>query len=84
MAFVGGLIVYGAPRVVVGLRLDEEEEYVGADLSILPLTHFLHLVRGIMLKGNGFVALWPNIWPILVFMLVVIGLGLGVYRKTLD
>ncbi len=52
--------------------------------TVLPLTHFLRLVRGIMLKGNTFMELWPNIWPILVFMIVVIGLGLGVYRKTLD
>ncbi len=52
--------------------------------NILPLTHFLQLVRGIMLKGNGFADLWPNVWPILVFTLAVIALGLGVYRKTLD
>ncbi len=51
---------------------------------ILPLTHFLQLVRGIMLKGNNLAELWPNIWPILAFTLAVIGLGLGVYRKTLD
>jgi len=52
--------------------------------SILPLTHFLRLVRGILLKGNSFMDLWPNIWPILLFMAVVIGIGLAVYRKTLD
>ena len=28
--------------------------------------------------------LWPHIWPILAFMLGVIGLGLLVYRRTLD
>ena len=52
--------------------------------SLLPLTHFLLLVRGIMLKGNGFVELVPQIWPILLFMLVVIGIGLGFYKRTLD
>lgn len=52
--------------------------------NLLPLTHFLHLVRGIMLKGNRLVELWPNIWPILVFMLASMALGLAVYRKTLD
>ena len=30
----GGLIVYGALKAVVGLRLDQEEEFQGADLSI--------------------------------------------------
>jgi ABC-2 type transport system permease protein len=52
--------------------------------SALPLTHFLVLVRGIMLKGNGLAELWPQIWPILLFMVVVIGIGLRTYRRTLD
>jgi Amt family ammonium transporter len=34
VAFFGGLIVYGGLRAVIGLRLDEEEEYNGADISI--------------------------------------------------
>ena len=52
--------------------------------SVLPLTHFLHLVRGIMLKGNTLVELWPQIWPILAFMLLVIAIGLRFYKRTLD
>jgi ABC-2 type transport system permease protein len=52
--------------------------------SVLPLTHFLLLVRGIMLKGNGLLDLGPHLWPIVVFMLVVIGIGLALYRRTLD
>ena len=34
IAFVGGLVVYGGLKAVVGIRLDEEQEYMGADLSI--------------------------------------------------
>ncbi|MBN3563465.1 ammonium transporter [Aliamphritea spongicola] len=34
IAVAGGLIVYGAIKVFCGLRLDEEEEFNGADLSI--------------------------------------------------
>jgi ABC-2 type transport system permease protein len=52
--------------------------------SLLPLTHFLLLVRGIMLKGNTLGDLLPQIWPILLFMLVVIGIGLRFYKRTLD
>jgi ABC-2 type transport system permease protein len=52
--------------------------------SLLPLTHFLVLVRGIMLKGNGIADLWPEIWPILAFMTVVILIGLRFYKRTLD
>nr|WP_232848858.1 ammonium transporter [Amphritea pacifica] len=34
IAVLGGVIVYGAIKVVMGLRLDEEQEFNGADLSI--------------------------------------------------
>jgi ABC-2 type transport system permease protein len=50
----------------------------------LPLTHFLRIVRGIMLKGNGWTETWPNVWPLLVFMAVVMLIGFKRYRKTLD
>jgi len=52
--------------------------------NVLPLTHFLRLVRGIMLKGSGVADLWPDVWPILAFLTAAIALGLAVYRKTLD
>jgi ABC-2 type transport system permease protein len=52
--------------------------------SLLPLTHFLVLVRGILLKGNGVMELWPAIWPIMIFILAVIAIGLRFYRRTLD
>jgi ABC-2 type transport system permease protein len=50
----------------------------------LPTTYFLRLVRGILLKGNGWSDLWPDIWPMLVFMLVVMTFAAATYRKTLD
>jgi Amt family ammonium transporter len=34
IAFTGGYIVYGVLKVILGLRLTQEEEYDGADLSI--------------------------------------------------
>jgi len=52
--------------------------------SLLPLTHFLVMVRGIMLKGVGMADLWPQLWPILVFTLAVVLVGLGFYKRTLD
>ena len=52
--------------------------------NVLPLTHFLQLVRGILLKGSPIADLWPQVWPMVVFMLVVIGIGLRFYRRTLD
>jgi len=52
--------------------------------ELLPLTHFLRIVRGIMLKGNTLAEIWPNLWPLLLFTLVVLGVGLKRFRKTLD
>jgi ABC-2 type transport system permease protein len=50
----------------------------------LPLTHFLRIVRGILLKGNGLAEIAPNLWPIGLFMLVAGGVALRRYRETLD
>jgi ABC-2 type transport system permease protein len=52
--------------------------------EVLPLTHFLRIVRGILLKGNGFVDVWPELWPITAFLLAAAFLALLRYRRTLD
>lgn len=52
--------------------------------SIFPLTHFLVIVRGVMLKGNGWIEIWPAMWPILIFMVVALAIALVRYRQTLD
>jgi len=52
--------------------------------SFLPMTYFNRLVRGILLKGNGFADLWPNLWPLIVFTVVVMTIAVRSYRKTLD
>ena len=52
--------------------------------SALPLTHYLIIVRGIILKGNSLLYIWPQIVNILVFTLIVVLLGLRRFRRTLD
>ena len=52
--------------------------------QVLPLTHFVRIVRGILLKGNGLVQIWPDLWPIGLFMLLMLSLGVKRYRQTLD
>jgi ABC-2 type transport system permease protein len=52
--------------------------------EMLPLTHFLRYIRGVMLKGNAAAELWPHLWPLLVFTAVVLAIGLKRFRKTLD
>lgn len=56
-------------------------QYIG---NILPLTHFLRIVRGIVLKGNGFVLIWSDLWPIILFMLIAMFVGLKRYSQTMD
>ncbi|WP_431259288.1 ABC transporter permease [Roseateles chitinivorans] len=50
----------------------------------LPLTHFLRIVRGIMLKGNSFPQVLPELWPMVVFLLIAGTIALLRYRQTLD
>ena len=61
--------------------MPEWAQWIG---QALPLKHFLVLVRGVILKGNSAAELWPAIWPIGLFMLVVIAIGLRFYKRTLD
>jgi ABC-2 type transport system permease protein len=52
--------------------------------SVLPLTHYNRLVRGILLKGNDWPDLWPSLWPLMVFTVVVMAVAVRFYRRTLD
>src|SRR5471032_431841 len=50
--------------------------------SCLPNTHFLRIVRGILLKGNGLAEIAPEIWPILLFLAIVMTVAVKRYRQT--
>lgn len=52
--------------------------------NLLPLTYFNRLIRGIMLKGNDWTDSWPNVWPMVVFTLVLMTVAVATYRRTLD
>jgi len=52
--------------------------------SCLPNTHFLRIVRGILLKGNGLAEIAPEIWPIVLFLAIVMTVAVKRYRQTLD
>lgn len=56
-------------------------QYLG---ELLPLTHFLRIVRGIMLKGSGAYDVWLNTWPLLLFILFILLAGIKRFNRTLD
>jgi ABC-2 type transport system permease protein len=52
--------------------------------NVLPLTHFLIMVRGVLLKGVGIDMLWGQIGAIMAFIVAVLAVGLKTFRRTLD
>jgi ABC-2 type transport system permease protein len=52
--------------------------------EIFPLTHFLRIARGILLKGNGLMDILPHLWQIVLFIAIVMTIAVKRYRRTLD
>jgi ABC-2 type transport system permease protein len=52
--------------------------------DVLPLTHFLRIVRGVLLKSWGVEESLPEVWPMLLFTAFVLMIGLQRFRRTLD
>jgi ABC-2 type transport system permease protein len=62
----------GMPRIVQWLA------------ELLPLTHFLRLIRGIMLRGAGLLELWPDVLALVAFTAVMMTLAISRFSKRLD
>ncbi len=52
--------------------------------NVFPTTHAMRIVRGILLKGNGWSDIWPDIWPIALFTVVATAFAAWSYKETLD
>ena len=61
--------------------MPEWAQWVG---SCLPLTHFLRIIRAILLKGSGPMEILPHLWPLIAFLAVAMAVGVKRYRQTLD
>lgn len=52
--------------------------------QVLPLTHFVRLIRGVMLRGADLVDLWREVAVLAVFTAVMMTLAVRRFRKRLD
>jgi len=52
--------------------------------ELFPLTHFLRIIRGIVLKGNGLADVMLQLWQIVLFAVLAVTIGVKRYRRTLD
>ncbi len=52
--------------------------------QVLPLTHFVRIIRGVLLKGNGLGSIGLELWPIALFAAVAMFVAMKRYRQTLD
>jgi ABC-2 type transport system permease protein len=52
--------------------------------EIFPTTHAMRIVRGILLKGNGAADVLPELWPMALFMVVMVAVAVRFYRETLE
>jgi len=61
--------------------MPEWAQWIG---EVLPITHFLRIVRGVMLKGSALSDMIHDVWPLLAFMSAAMAVALMRYRRTLD
>ncbi len=61
--------------------MPEWAQWIG---SFLPNTYFVNISRGILLKDNGLIELWPHLWPLLLLTVLFMGVAIKRYRRTLD
>jgi ABC-2 type transport system permease protein len=52
--------------------------------SVIPVTHFLRVVRGSLLKGLGLLDLWTSLAALAVFVVAIAAAAMSRYRRTLD
>jgi ABC-2 type transport system permease protein len=52
--------------------------------NVLPITHALRVCRGVLLKGNGWTEVAPDLWPMAAFAVANGVVAVVTYRRTLD
>ena len=52
--------------------------------ELFPLTHFIRIIRGVLLRGASLGEMWPELWPLIVFFVVMMSLAVARFSKRLD
>ena len=50
---------------------------------LLPITFYLQIMRGIVLKGVGIAALWPQVLALVIYTSIVLSVSVVKFRKKL-
>ena len=50
---------------------------------LLPATYYIKIARGIIIRGAGFLDLWPEVGALVVISAVIIGASTRAFRKTI-
>lgn len=61
--------------------MPEPAQWIGL---ALPLTYFLDVLRGILLKGSGMSALWPDVVALSAFAVLFVALAVRQFHKTVE
>ncbi len=51
---------------------------------VMPATHYISALRGILLRGNGFAVLWPQLLALAAFALGIVALSTAKFRRRID
>jgi ABC-2 type transport system permease protein len=52
--------------------------------TAIPVTHFLRIVRGALLKGQSLADAWPSLGALAAFVCLITALAISRYQRTLD
>ena len=52
--------------------------------ELFPLTHFLRIVRGVVLRDADLTLMWQDVWPLALFFVIVLLLATRRFQKRLD
>jgi ABC-2 type transport system permease protein len=52
--------------------------------KILPATHFIAISRGIIIRGAGFMDLWPNVLALVILATILVAISTRAFRKTIS